>query len=227
MIGTLVNTGAILLGSLVGGLLKKALNDKYQDVLFQTVGLAAFGIGIHSVVSNFSDSTLPVLFILSLAIGTLVGTALRLDERFNAFAAKHLSAHLGQGLSTAVLLFCMGTLSILGPIQSAINGDHTFLFTNATLDLITSAILAATYGFGIMLSAGVLFCWQGAIYCLAQVLSGFLTPALMTELSITGGFLILASGLTVLGVRDCKTLNMLPALLVPVLYFLVRTCFGL
>lgn len=226
MLGTLVNTGAILLGSTVGGLLKKGLKDKYQAVLFQSVGLAATGIGINSVVQNLPDSTLPVLFILSLAVGTVVGTALDLDRRFAAFSAKHLSARLGEGLSTAILLFCMGTLSILGPIESAVNGDLTFLFTNATLDLITSMILAATYGFGIMLAAGVLFLWQGGIYLLAEVLSGFLTPPLMAELSIIGGFLILASGLSVLKIRDCKTLNMLPALLVPVLFFLVRNGLG-
>jgi len=225
MLGTLVNVGAILLGSAAGGLLKKGLKEKYQEVLFQAVGLAATGIGINSVVQNMPGSSLPVLFILSLALGTLFGTALDLDRRFNDFSAKHLSLRLGEGLSTAILLFCMGTLSILGPIESAINGDHSFLFTNATLDLITSMILAATYGFGIMLAAGALFLWQGSIYLLAQVLSGFLTPELMTELSIIGGFLILASGLSVLKIRNCKTINMLPSLLVPILFFLLRSLF--
>ena len=227
MLGTIVNTGAIILGSAVGGLLKKGLKDKYQAVLFQTIGLAATGIGINSVVQNMSNSTLPVLFILSLAIGTVCGTALDLDHRFQAFSEKHLSLGLGQGLSTAILLFCMGTLSILGPIESAVNGNHSLLFTNATLDLITSMILAATYGFGIMLAAAVLFCWQGGIYLLAQVLSGFLTPELMTELSLIGGFLILASGLSVLNIRECKTMNMLPSLLVPIIYFLLRSLLGL
>ena len=227
MLGTFVNTGAILLGSAIGGLLKKGLKDTYQTVLFQCVGLAATGIGINSVVQNLPDSTFPVLFILSLAVGTVIGTALDLDRRFHAFSAKHLSVHLGEGLATAILLFCMGTLSILGPIESAVNGDHTFLFTNATLDLITSMILAATYGFGIMLAAGVLFLWQGGIYLLAHALSGFLTPPLMSELSILGGFLILASGLSVLKIRDCKTLNMLPSLFIPVLFFLVRSAMGI
>lgn len=227
MLGTIVNTGAILLGSTLGGLLKTGLKGKQEAVLFQAIGLAAIGIGINSVVQNMPDSTLPVLFILSLALGGLLGTALDLDRRFNALSEKYLSRGLGQGLSTAILLFCMGTLSILGPIESAINGDNSLLFTNATLDLITSMILAASYGFGIMLAAVVLFCWQGSIYLLAQVLSGFLTPELMTELSIVGGFLIFASGLSVLKIRDCKTMNLLPALLVPVLVFLIRPLLGI
>lgn len=132
---------------------------------------------------------------------------------------------LGQGLSTAILMFCIGTLSILGPINSALYGDDTYLFTNATLDFVTSMTLASTYGIGIACAAGVLFCWQGAIYLSAGALSGFLTPELMTEVSVLGGILLAASGLSMLQIRDCKTLNLLPALVVPVIWFGVRALF--
>ena len=110
-------------------------------------------------------------------------------------------------------------LSILGPINSALYGDNTFLFTNATLDLVTSMVLASTYGIGIAIAAGVLFCWQGSIYLLATLLGSFLTETMMTEISIVGGFLIASSGLGILGIKDCKTLNLLPALLVPLIWF--------
>ena len=140
--------------------------------------------------------------------------------------SRYSSSGLGQGLSTAILLFCIGTLSILGPIQSAVNGDNTYLFTNATLDFVTSMVLASTYGIGIALAAPVLFCWQCSIYLGAGVLSGFLTQELLTEISVVGGILIASSGLSILQIKDCKTLNMLPALLGPVVWFAAKEILG-
>ena len=123
------------------------------------------------------------------------------------------------------MIFCIGTLSILGPIESALNGNNTFLYTNATLDFITSIVLASAYGYGIMLAAAVLFLWQGSLYVGAINLSGFLQGALLNELSLIGGILIAASGLSILQIKDCKTLNLLPSLLVPVLFFLIKNNF--
>lgn len=225
MLGTIVNTSAILLGSLTGSLIKKGLKPQYQDALFTAMGLAAAGLGINSVVQNMPKSSFPVLFIVSLAAGSLLGTILDLDGKFQRLTTRFGSSELGKGLSTAILLFCIGTLSILGPVQSAVQGDNTYLFTNATLDLVTSMALASTYGAGIAIAAGVLFLWQGAIYLCAGALSAFLTPALLCEISIVGGFLIASSGLSILKIKDCKTLNMLPSLLVPVLWFALRGLF--
>lgn len=220
MIGTIVNTGTILAGSIIGSAVKKGIKKEYQGALFQAMGLAAIGLGINAVIQNMSKSEYPVLFIASLAIGSLTGTMLNLDEKFQKLANRNSSGNLGQGLSTAILLFCIGTLSILGPMQSALLGDNTYLFTNAALDFVTSMVLASTYGIGIAIAAIVLFVWQGSIYLGAGMLSGFLTPELLTEISIVGGFLIASSGLSILEIKDCKTLNMLPALLVPVIWFI-------
>jgi len=159
-----------------------------------------------------------VLFIVSLTLGGLLGSVLNLDEGFQRLADKFSVGHLSKGLSTGILLFCIGTLSILGPIQSALYGDHTYLLTNATLDFVTSMVLASTYGIGMALTAIVLFCWQGGIYLLALALGSFMTPDMMTELSIVGGFLIFGSGLSILGIKDCKTMNMLPSLAIPILF---------
>ena len=218
MLGTIVNTATILTGSLIGSVFKKGIKEKHQTALFTAMGLAATGLGINSVVQNMPKSTYPVLFIVSLALGSLIGTSLELDTRFQKLADKFSVGQLSKGLSTGILLFCIGTLSILGPIQSALNGDNTFLFTNATLDLVTSMVLASTYGIGIALTAIVLFCWQGSIYLCALALGSFMTPDMMTELSIVGGFLIASSGLSILGIKDCKTMNMLPALAIPLVF---------
>lgn len=227
MIGTIINTGTILTGSLIGTVVKKGIKEEYQGALFTAMGLAATGLGINSVVQNMPKSQFPVLFIISLAIGSLLGTILNLDGKFQKLTSRFSSNNLGQGLSTAILLFCIGTLSILGPIESAINGNNTYLFTNATLDFVTSIVLASTYGIGIAIAAGVLFIWQGSIYLGAGLLSGLLTQDLLTEISIVGGFLILSSGISILKIKDCKTLNMLPSLLVPIIFFLMKRVIGL
>ena len=223
MLGTIVNTGTILAGSVLGSVVKKGIKEEYQDALYNAMGLAAAVLGVNSVVGNLPNSDYPVLFILSLALGSLLGTIADLNGKFNGFVGKFSKSNLGQGLSTGILLYCIGSLSILGPIQSALNHDNTYLFTNATLDFVTSTVLASTYGIGMAAAALVLFCWQGSIYLCAGALSAFISPEFMCEVSIVGGVLIFSSGLSILGIKDCKTLNMLPSLLVPVIWFIVKS----
>ena len=227
MLGTIVNTGTILIGSIAGSIIKKGIKEDYKDALFNAMGLAAIGLGINAVVQNMPKSEYPVLFIVALALGSLLGTILNIDGRFHKLTERFSGkSRLGEGLSTGILLFCIGTLSILGPINSAVYRDNTYLFTNATLDLVTSTVLASTYGIGMAWAAPVLFLWQGSIYCLALLLGNFMTPDMMTEISIVGGFLIASSGLSILGIKNCKTLNMLPCLLVPILWFVLLGVIG-
>lgn len=217
MIGTIANTATILAGSLVGSRLKSGLGEKYKEALMNGMGLAATLLGVNSVVQAMPQSRYSVLFIVSLAVGGVLGTAISLDTLFQKAVDKLPLAggsELGKGLSTAILLFCAGTLSILGPMQSALQGDNTYLFTNAVLDGITSTVLASTFGIGIALAALVLFCWQGAIYLLSGAIAPYVTTELLTELSLVGGALIFSSGLGILGIKQIKTLNYLPALAV-------------
>ena len=121
MIGTLVNTGTILAGSLIGGLFKQIMSERVNRTLFIAMGLAAFGLGINTVVQNMPNSQFPVLFIISLALGGAIGTLLDLDGRVSRLTANRADGgKLGQGIVTGSLLFCVGTLSILGPVQSAL-----------------------------------------------------------------------------------------------------------
>ena len=216
MIGTIVNAIAIIIGSLVGGFFKRLMNENLNNRLLETMGLAAFGIGINSVVQNMPDSNYPVLFIASLALGCVAGTLLKIDERVGKLtSSKGNDSNLATGIITGCLIFCVGTLSILGPVQAALYGDHTFLFTNATLDLVTSMVLASAYGVGMIVCAAVLVIWQGSIYALTILAGNVLTDNMMTELSIVGGFLIAMTGLNIMGVKKFKTLDYLPALLIP------------
>lgn len=152
MIGTITNAGAILIGCAVGGTLKKGIGERYKTVMMDAMGLAATALGINAIVQAMPASRYRVLFIVSLALGGLIGTKLSLDTAF-ARAVSKISggSNLAQGLSTAILLYCAGTLSILGPMESALHGDNTYLFTNAILDGISSVVLSSTFGFGIAL----------------------------------------------------------------------------
>lgn len=249
MIGTIVNTCTIVAGTVLGAMLHRGIKEKYKTVLYDGLGLVSLAIGLNAVVRNFPKSEYPVLFIVAMALGGVVGTWLDIDGRFKRLVngplltssrrggtsevkkAEVLSDNKGtnepetargslaDGLSTAILLYCIGPLSMLGPVVSALQGDHTFLFTNATLDFVSATIFASTYGLGMVLAAPVLFCWQGMFYLIAQFSSSAVSDALMAELLIVGGLMIMASGLSLLRLKDCKTLNFLPALLVPVVWF--------
>jgi uncharacterized membrane protein YqgA involved in biofilm formation len=229
MIGTIVNTAAIIAGTIVGSLLSRGIKEKYKIGLYNALGLASLAIGLNATITHLPKSQYPVLFIVALAVGSVVGTKLDIDGRFHRLIEKRSKNNNGRsladGLATAILLYCIGPLSMLGPVISALKGDHTFLFTNATLDFVSSTIFASTYGFGMILAAPVLFLWQGFFYVTAQISSQAVSDALMAELLIVGGLLITGSGLALLNLKDCKTLNLLPALLVPVLWFLVRSLF--
>lgn len=229
MIGTIVNTCTIIVGTIAGSILHRGIKEKYKEALYTALGLASLGIGLNAFVSNMPKSEYPVLFIVAMAVGTIIGTALNLDGRFTRLVnrrSKNKENKLAEGLSTATLLYCIGPLSMLGPVVSALQGDHTFLYTNATLDLISAMVFASTYGIGMLLAAPVLFCWQGLFFLTARLSSDAVSDALMSELLIVGGLLITASGLSLLRLKDCKTLNMLPALLVPVLWFVIKALFN-
>ena len=222
MIGTFVNAATIIIGCFIGSFFKKILSEDMNKRLLETMGLAALGIGLNSVVQNLPDSNFPVLFIASLAIGCVIGSLLKIDERVSRLTSRadnsDKGSNLGEGIITGSLIFCVGTLSILGPVMAALNDDHTFLFTNATLDLVTSMVLASAYGIGMIVCAGILVLWQGSIYGLTLLLGDVITHSMINEISIVGGFMIAMTGLNIMGVKKFKTLDYLPALLIPIIW---------
>ena len=230
MIGTITNTVTIIIGAVIGSFLKKGIRPQYQVALFNALGLCSLALGFNACCQNMPNSNYPVLFIISMALGSLLGYILNLDGRFKRLVdgrkkVANGERRLSEGLSTGILLYCIGTFSMVGPVLSALYGDNTYLFVNATLDLITSAVLATTYGIGMVWAAPVLFCWQGMFYLTAKLSSDAISDDFRTELCITGGALIAASGLSILGIKDCKTINMLPSFLVIILFFVLKGIF--
>lgn len=236
MLGTIVNTCSILAGSAIGALVRAGIGEKYSRTLFDGLGLCCLALGMAASLPNMAKSEFPVLFILSLSLGGLLGTWLDLAGRVERLGtrldSKSASGRNGiQGLVTGCLLYCIGTFSIVGPVLSSLSptagwewGEpaNTYLYTNATLDFVSSAVLAASYGWIMLLAAPVLFCWQGMFYALGSVCAGGMPEQMRVEVSIVGGVLILCSGLGILGIKDCRTVNLLPSLLVPVVYYLLR-----
>lgn len=237
MLGTIVNTCTIVAGTLIGALLHRGIREHYKTALYDALGLASLAIGLNATLQNLPKSEYPVLFIVALAVGTVVGTRIDIDGWFHRLIDRKsktpsqqtasLPNHqrrgsLADGLSTAILLYCIGPLSMLGPVISALQGDNTFLFTNATLDFVSATIFASTYGIGMILAAPVLFLWQGMFYAVARFSSQAVSDALMAELLIVGGLMIMGSGLNLLRLKELKTLNLLPALLVPPLWFAAK-----
>ena len=229
MLGTIVNTATILVGGAFGALLRTGIGEKYKKALFNGLGLCCLVLGVNAALPNMAKSEYPVLFILSLAVGSVAGTRLGLSERINRVSEKNRG--VVNGLVTGLLLYCIGTFSIVGPLLSALSPSHgwtfdepgnTFLYTNATLDLVTSAVLSASYGWLMLLAAPVLFCWQGMFYLIAYCFSAAMPEPMRVELSIVGGVLIVSSGLSILGIKDCKTVDLLPSLLVPVLFYVLK-----
>ena len=219
MIGVFVNVLTVLIGSLVGMLLKRGIPEKITEALMTGIGLCTVFIGVSGALKG--ENTL--VLILSMAIGTVIGTALDLDRQLNRLAAwieKRFKQENGQvtiaeGFVTASLLFCVGAMTIVGSLQAGLTGDCEMLYTKATLDLISSCVLAASLGFGVLLSDFFVLGFQGGLVLLAGFVAPFLTDYAINEMTCAGSVLIIGLGLNLLGVTKIKVANYLPVLLIP------------
>ena len=228
MLYILINALAVILGCAIGALARKGIREKYITVLNTAMGLAALVLGVNVAIANLQKSQFPVLFIFCLALGGLIGTVLRLDQRMDRATARVSGgSNLAEGITTSILLCCVGTLSMMGPVLCALKGDNTYLMTCATLNLVTMIVIASSYGFGTAVTGVVVFLWQSAFYGIAHMSESFISDELVAETSVVGGVLIAAAGLGVLNIKDCKTINLLPALVLPMLYFLIKDGLGL
>lgn len=223
--GTIVNTGAILIGTFLGLLVKQGIKENYSKAVIKAISLAVLIIGISGALKteNF------LLVILSVAVGTLLGTALKIEARLDKLGER-LNQRFGRGDSpfvegfvTASLIFCVGAMAVVGAIESGLQGNHETLFAKSLLDGITSLILSSTLGIGVLFSAVVVFLYQGAITLLASSLAPILTEQVVTEMSAVGGILILGLGLNILeiGKERIPVGNMLPAVFLPILFLAI------
>ena len=221
MLGVLVNVATVLVGSAVGLLAKKAIPEKVNEFVMTALALCVLYIGIDGSLAG--ENTL--ITIISMVVGAIIGMLLDLDRHLNNMASKlearfnggEGKATIAEGFVTASLLFCVGAMTIVGSLQAGLTGDNTMLFTKATLDAVSSVILAATLGFGVMLSAGFVLVFQGTIVLLAQFAAPFLSDAAIAEMTCAGSLLIIAMGLNMLKITNIKVMNLVPAIFIPII----------
>ncbi len=217
MFGVLVNTATVLLGSIIGLLCKKGIPERLSSAVMVAIGLCTVAIGVTGLAEG--ENTL--VLIISIVLGVLVGELLDIDGRVNRLVEKVAgktagagkAAQISQGFITACLLFCIGAMTIVGSLNAGLRGDNEMLLTKSLLDFISSVMLSATLGIGVLFSAVFVLVFQGGIVLLAQVLSPVLSEACVAELTCAGSLMILALGLNIVGITKIKVINFLPALL--------------
>ncbi len=220
MIGTLVNTLAAVVGGLLGSLLKKGIPERFADLVQKGLALCVLYIGVKG--SLVGTNTL--VTILSLVLGAILGELLDIDgkiERLGAWAQARLTkkggSRIGEGFVTASLLFCVGSMSVVGSLQSGLTGNHETIFTKSMLDFVSAVILASSLGLGVCLSGAFVLVYQGAIVLLARWAAPILSDYVVAEMSCAGSLLIIALGLNMLGITKLKVGNLLPAMFLPII----------
>lgn len=223
MLGVLVNTGTVIIGSILGLLLKKGVPEKVPRAVMSVIGLCTLVIGISGVMESDKIIVMIIAMVVGTAIGTLIGIergVTKLSEVIERKFKKDEGTSIAEGFVTGTVLFCVGAMTITGAFYSA-SGDHTIYYTKAVLDLISSFMLASTLGIGVLLSSVALFVIQAGLVLLAGVLQGVMTPELIAVTGATGGIIIIGLGLNLIGVTKLKIADMLPAfLVVPGAYYL-------
>lgn len=224
MLGTIVNTLAILAGCAIGLLLKRGINEKVTDAIMKGISLGVIYIGIDGMLEG--SKTLAV--IIAMALGAAIGTLLDLNgkmEKLGKMIEGRISngvAGIAQGFVTASLIYCVGAMAVVGSLQSGLNGDHSMLYTKALLDGISAMVLTASLGAGVGLSAASVFVYQGALTLLAGLIAPVLSDAVVAEMTCVGSILIAALGLNMLGVVKLKVMDYVPAIfiVIPLCYIM-------
>ena len=226
MIGTIINAGAVVVGSSLGILLKKGLPDKYTKIYFQAVGLFTLILGIQMSMKI----TEPLFVVLSLIAGGLTGELFKLEERMNSLGDylkskfKRGNEHFTEGLVTAFLLFCMGSMSILGPVEEGLTGNVSDLLkAKSLMDGISALLLASALGIGVLFSTVPLIIYQGGITLLVMMIGKNIPEQYINEITVIGGGLLIGLALDILNVKKLRILNMLPSLIFICLFLWLRS----
>lgn len=226
MLGVIVNVITVMLGALIGLLFKKGIPQRVNTTAMTGLGVCTLYIGISG--SLCGENVL--IAIASVVVGAISGTILNIDGAINKlaknvenkFKKEGQSISLAEGLVTATLLFCVGSMTVTGSIQAGLTGDNSVLITKATLDFVSSMMLASSLGFGVMLSSISVFVIQGGLVLLAGLISPFMSTGAINEMTCVGSLLIIMIGTNLMGITKIKVADFLPAIiLAPIIYNIV------
>ena len=226
MLAVIVNAVAVIIGGLIGILCGSRIKERYTKAVMTCIALVTMVIGVQSAI--VTSNILSVM--VCLVLGTIIGTALHLDDRINGSGDKIKDklagtrfggGHFAEAFVSTSILFCVGTMAVIGSIQAGLNKDYSILFAKSTMDFVSSIVFAAALGPGVFLSAVTVLVFQGAIALLAGLAAPVLRTEVITEMSAVGGALFIGMAINLLGLREekIKVGDMLPAIFLPILYF--------
>lgn len=220
MLGTIVNSLAIIIGGIIGLLLKKGIKDDYKDILLNGLSLVIIILGIMDAIKSVN----PLLLIISIVLGSIFGQWIDIESMLenigNSIQSRIKNENsFSKGFVTASLIYCIGAMAIIGSLESGLTGNHVKLFVKSYLDGITSIIFTSTLGIGVIFSSISVFIYQGIITLSAIFVKDLLTDKVIVEMTAIGGLLIIGIGINILGFKKIKVANMLPAIFVPIIYF--------
>lgn len=227
--GSIVNALAIVAGGALGLLLKSGIPERFNKTLMQALGLAVFLIGLQGALGMKGEDTLLVIF--SLIIGGCLGEWINIEQRLEDFGHgvqerfSRLGGSFSKGFVTTSLIYCVGSMAIMGALQGGLEGKHDILFAKALLDGVLSVVFASTLGLGVLASSVPVLLYQGGIALGASLLKPFLVPGVVAQMSVTGGLLIAAIGINILDIIKVKVGNLLPAVFVPLVWYVVQGLF--
>ena len=225
MTGVVVNVLAIVIGCLLGLTFKRFIKDSYKETIMNGIAITVIMMGTMNVI----ETNELLVVIVSIVLGSLIGEILDIEGKINSFAnglSIRFSKEEGgdnsfvEGFVTTTLIFCVGAMAIVGSIESGLTGAHETLFAKSLLDGVSSIIFASTFGIGVIFAAIPVLIYEGAIVLGASFVKELLTAPMITEISAVGGILIIAIALNILELKKIKIGNMLPAIVIPVIYFL-------
>lgn len=225
MTGVLVNVATVVIGSTIGLIFKKGISKKFTDAVMTGIGLCTLLIGVQGMLKGSNV----LVTIISMVLGAIIGTAIDIDGKLGKagdFLSKNLKKDnsdkisVAEGFVTASLVFCVGSMTIVGSLESGLNGDHTTIYTKSLLDLFSSMMLSASLGIGVIFAAFFVLIFQGGIVLASGVLAPVLSEGAIAEIICVGALLIFALGLNLTGIGKFKVANYLPAIFFsPIVYY--------
>ena len=224
MLGTIVNSIAIIAGSILGIVFRNGIKEKYKNTLMDGINLSVIIIGIMGAIKSENI----ILVIVSMVIGGLIGEMIGIEDKLDNLGNKLQNtfakgdSDFTKGFVTTSLIYCIGAMAIIGSLESGITGNHETLFAKSILDGISAIVFASTMGIGVAFSAVAVFIYQGTITLLSNSIKDLLTPEVINEMSAIGGILIMAIGITMLGIKKIKIGNLLPAIFIPIIYYVIK-----
>lgn len=227
--GSIVNALAIIAGGGLGLLLKTGMPERLNKTLMQALGLSVLLIGLQGSMAMKGEDTLLIIF--SLIIGGCIGEAINIEQKLEDFGQSvqvrfaKLGGSFSKGFVTASLIYCVGSMAIMGALQGGLEGKHDILFAKSVLDGVLSVVLASTLGIGVLASAVPIVIYQGGITLCASFLKPLLIPEVVAQMSVAGGLLIAAIGINIMEMTRIKVGNLLPAVFVPLLWYGIQQLF--